>query len=101
MKEHRDEVKERTIKSLDKKRKDGQRFTLTFDEWSSGSNKKFLNTNVHHDEDFDCLGLKRAKGRMPGPKLTALVTEHANDFQIDLEKMLWHVSLMVPKLWMW
>ena len=86
MKEHRDEVKERTIKSLDKKRKDGQRFTLTFDEWSSGSNKKFLNTNVHHDEDFDCLGLKRAKGRMPGPKLTALVTEHANDFQIDLEK---------------
>ena len=87
VKEHRDEIKERTIKSLDKRRKADQRFTLTFDEWSSGSNKKFLNTNVHHrDDDFDCLGLKRAKGHMPGPKLTALVTEHANDFQIDLEK---------------
>jgi len=29
------------------KKSQGQRFTLTFDEWMSGRNRRYINVNVH------------------------------------------------------
>ena len=29
------------------RRSQGQRFTLTFDEWTSGQNRRYMNINVH------------------------------------------------------
>ena len=31
-----------------KRRAQGQRFSLTFDEWTSGRNRRYMNINVHH-----------------------------------------------------
>jgi len=30
-----------------KRRSQGQRFTLTFDEWTSGRNRRYMNINIH------------------------------------------------------
>lgn len=44
--------------------KSGERFSLTFDEWTTSSNKRFMNLNVHGGEQFLKLGLVRVQGSM-------------------------------------
>jgi len=44
---------------------DGQRFSLTFDEWSSLRNRRYMNINVHAlNGKFWSLGLTRVEGSM-------------------------------------
>ena len=83
--DHSLEIEDKVRKSLDIKKKNGDRMSITLDEWSSKGFKKYLNLNVHHGRDeYDCLGLSRCKGSLPAPKLTQLVVDHANKFNLDL-----------------
>lgn len=45
-------------------KKSGERFSLTFDEWTSSSNKRFMNINVHTNKKLWNLGMIRIKGSM-------------------------------------
>nr|CAI5817489.1 unnamed protein product [Callosobruchus analis] len=40
-------VKDSIVSDIEKQKSDGKRFSLTFDEWTALSNKRFLNINVH------------------------------------------------------
>ena len=84
--EQAQKVKNHVIKDLDSKKKSGQPFSFTMDEWTSIQNRKFFNINLHHLNGFDCLGLGRANGSLPAPRLVELVDEHLKSFDIDMKK---------------
>ena len=63
----------------------GERISLTMDEWSSGSNRKFLNVNAHRTSDFECFGLARAKGSCSAPKLLKVLEDHLATFDVFLK----------------
>lgn len=45
-----------------------KRFSLTFDEWTSMKNRRYININVHANDTFWNLGLARVHGSMPATK---------------------------------
>lgn len=64
-----------------------QRFSTTFDEWTSQRNRRFLNINVHYDGDAHInLGLVRVFGSLPAEKCVEKVTEHLASFGLDFER---------------
>jgi len=65
------------------------RFTLTFDEWTSSMNKRFMNVNVHtfHDKSlFWNLGLIRVFGSMPAESGVSILKKKLTQFGLLLEK---------------
>ena len=74
------------LKKLKKRIESGDRISLCLDEWTSKSVKKFININLfHHTTESECLGLKRARGSCPAPKLKNLIVDHLDTFGIDLK----------------
>lgn len=64
----------------------GQRFSLTFDEWSSLRNRRYMNINVHSNNGkFWSLGLTRVDGSMPATKCIELVETRLSMFGLCLE----------------
>lgn len=52
----------------------GQRFSVTFDEWTSLRNRRYMNVNVHSKGgQFWSLGLIRVEGSMPATSCIELV----------------------------
>ena len=50
----------------------GKKFSLTFDEWTSLRNRRYMNINVHEGVHFYNLGLSRVFGSMPAEKTVKL-----------------------------
>ena len=69
----------------EKKKAEGQRFSLTFDEWTSTRNRRYMNINVHaRDGEYWSLGLLRVQGSMPADKCVALVEQKLGEFGLKL-----------------
>ena len=66
--------------------KRGEMFALTFDEWTSVKNRRYMNVNIHAHEKFWNLGLCRIYGSMPGETCVQLLREKLSDFNIKKEK---------------
>lgn len=68
--------------------KSGERFSLTFDEWTSSSNKRYMNLNVHGGEQFFKLGLVRVQGSMTADqcikKLNTRLAQHGLTLENDI-----------------
>ena len=84
-----DKVRQVVISELNSARNSGTKFSLTFDEWTSGANKRYMNVNVHGGDDkFWSLGLIRVSGTMPAVKCIQLVKhkldEHGLSLQFDI-----------------
>ena len=89
--EHASKLQTSVAGDLASRFKSGLPFSLTLDEWTSLKNGKYLNINAHHRDGFyDCLGLSRAEGSIPAPKLKDLVEKHIGLFSVDL----YHVVAM-------
>lgn len=56
------------------------RYSLTFDEWSSTRNRRYLNLNVHTKDDFWNLGITRIHGSLPAEKCVTLVEDKLKVF---------------------
>ena len=68
------------------KKKKGQQFSITFDEWTSTRNQRYMNVNVHEDgPTFWSLGLTRVHGSMPAEKCVALLEQKLSEFGLCLE----------------
>uniref|UniRef100_A0A8D8YA29 BED-type domain-containing protein n=1 Tax=Cacopsylla melanoneura TaxID=428564 RepID=A0A8D8YA29_9HEMI len=63
----------------------GDRFSLSFDEWTSNSNKRFMNMNVHSPDNFWNLGLIRVKVSMTAEVCVALLEEKLSYFGLSLK----------------
>ena len=53
--------------------KNGKRFSLTFDEWTSIKNRRYMNINVHVQQQFWNLGITRLEGSMPAVKCVEIL----------------------------
>ena len=84
--EHVEITKDQMLKKLKKRIESGDRISLCMDEWTSLSVKKFININIfYHTTETECLGLKRARGSCPAPKLKNLLVDHLDTFGINLK----------------
>ena len=64
-------------------RSQGIRFSLTFDEWSSIRNRRYLNVEVLTQTDFWNLGLVRVMGSCPAEKCIELVQQVLQNFDLN------------------
>jgi hypothetical protein len=76
------------IKSeLQCRRKKGSGFSLSFDEWTSVRNRRYIGINVHEiGEKYWCLGIVRVSGTMPAEKCVELLKERLHQFDLNLDK---------------
>lgn len=75
------------MKSL---RQKGRCFSVTFDEWTSTANKRYININVHGCSEQQRIkiwniGLIRAKGSIPAETCVILVKEKLAKFGLSLK----------------
>lgn len=80
------EVRSQITSEITLFKKEGQRFSLTFDEWSSSSNKRFMNINVHTSKEFWNLGMVRIKESMTAEVCVQLLEGHLKQHGISLNK---------------
>lgn len=66
------------------KKKNGNRFSLSLDEWTSIRNRRYLNVNVHSEKEFWNLGLVRIHGSLPAEKCIEILTQKLNEFGLCL-----------------
>ena len=76
-------IKETVISKFTRLRSQGMRFSLTFDEWTSLKNRRYLNVNVHIEEEFWSLGLARVVGSLPAEKCIELVQKVLTQFMLN------------------
>nr|CAI5846274.1 unnamed protein product [Callosobruchus analis]CAI5870182.1 unnamed protein product [Callosobruchus analis] len=78
-------VKDSIVSDIEKQKSDGKRFSLTFDEWTALSNKRFLNINVHGEGNvFWNTGLMRIYGSMPAFKCVELLEKRLAEYNLSL-----------------
>ena len=65
-------------------KKQGHRFSLTFDEWTSNRNRRYMCINVHSNTQFWSLGMIRVHGSMPAEKCVELLQQKLSDFGLNL-----------------
>lgn len=74
------------MEELEKKKRNGERFCLTFDEWTSTRNRWYMNANVHvQGPKYWSLGLICVQGSMPTEKCISVLEEKLTKFGLSLE----------------
>ena len=82
-----DRVRAMVISQLHIQKEQGQRFSLTFDEWTSTRNRRCMNINVHDQgAQFWSLGLLRVHGSMPAERCVELFQLKLTSFGLSLAK---------------
>jgi hypothetical protein len=79
-------VRSFVVSELANKRQQCERFSLTFDEWTSGRVRRYMNVNVHEQgPKFWSLGLIRVLGSMPAKNCITLLESKLAAFGLSLE----------------
>lgn len=79
-------VKAKIIKTLQSLQIRGEKFSLTFDEWTSVKNKRYLNLNVHHLEGTHFnLGLIPIHGSANAEHCVELVKTRLEEFSLHID----------------
>jgi hypothetical protein len=80
------EIKTMVKEDLIAKKEADVRFSITFDEWTSIGNTRFMNLNVHYgDGNFYSLGMIHVKGSMPATRAIQMVKERLESFGLNLD----------------
>ncbi|KAF2895263.1 hypothetical protein ILUMI_10912 [Ignelater luminosus] len=79
----------KVLHQLSKLKETDHRFSLTFDEWTSSSNRRYLNINLHtYANDrvlFWNLGLTRIFASMPATVCVEILRKKLKEFDLDLD----------------
>ena len=87
IKHHFTETKEKIQSKLAEAGVNGERFSITFDEWTSLAKRRYLNINIHGNEgEIINLGMVRIWGGQKSETLLKLVTDKLAEFNVDIEK---------------
>lgn len=78
-------VKDDLIIEFKSLKKQGKRFSLTFDEWTSEKNHRYLNLHVHHKENHYNLGLIRLHGSCTAERTIDLLKTRLESFGLDAD----------------
>jgi hypothetical protein len=79
-------IRSSLIKNFAELKINGKRFSLTFDEWTSVRNRRYLNINLHTEKQFWNLGITRVSGTMPGEKCVEIIENKLKDYGLSLRK---------------
>lgn len=79
-------VREKIIQEMQREKFLGKKFAITFDEWTSTANRRYMNINVHSEGKFWSLGLLRVKGSMTAENCKDLVSKRLEDHKLSLTK---------------
>lgn len=66
------------------KKTETRKFSLTFDEWTSNRNRRYMNINVHDKDQTWNLGLRRIIGSMNAENCISLLETHLHGFTLSL-----------------
>lgn len=79
--------KSELIKKFKNKLANNKRFSITLDEWTSLRMRRYVNINLHNDEEQSAfnLGLVRILGSCNAIQLVDKVNEHLKSFEINFE----------------
>ncbi len=64
----------------------GFRFRITSDEYTSCGNKRYMNVNVHYNNETFNLGMEPINGSMPAEKGLKLLKKRLSKFGLDLDR---------------
>lgn len=80
-----EKIKKQVTSELKHLKSAGERFSLSFDEWTSMSNKRYMAVNVHSFKKFWNLGLVPIYGSMTAENCLRILNERLSKFDISLE----------------
>jgi hypothetical protein len=84
--EYGDKVWASVVYELAQRKKEGQRFSVTLDDWTSTRNRRYMNVNVHGKAATVWnLGLVRVHGSMPAEKCVELLEKKLSVFGLSLK----------------
>ena len=66
-------------------RNSGARFTLSMDEYTSLQNKRFMNINLHSEDDHWNLGVFRIEGSMTAERVVELLNVKLESYSLNLD----------------
>ena len=82
-----EKIRKEVIEHISKHKVTKKLFSLTFDEWTSISNRRYMNINIHAADKFWNIGLTRVSGHLPAEKCITLL-EKKSKSSAFLSKML-------------
>lgn len=85
---HAGDIQSQVKSDLALRLKEGTRFSLTFDEWTSVRNRRYMVVNVHGggtQPQFWSLGLVRVHGSMPAENCVILLRNKLKSFGLNLD----------------
>ena len=65
---------------------DGKRFSVSLDEYTSLSNRRYMNVNLHSRDKFWNLGMIGLKGSMTAENIFAVLRSKLVEFGVEIEK---------------
>lgn len=80
-----DSVKANMINEIKKLQVQNQKFSLTFDEWTSRKNRRYLNINLHYNKKHCNLGLVRIQGSCSAEHCVGMVEERLKNFNLTIK----------------
>lgn len=86
--EYCDQIQKQVKQSIKTMKSNGKRFSITFDEWTSLQNRRYLNLNIHFVNEsigFYNLGLVRVRGSMPAESCVSKISEKLSDFGLSFK----------------
>jgi hypothetical protein len=84
--DHANQIRTQVTDELKNLKKNGARFSVSFDEWTSTRNRRYMNVNVHADgQNYWNLGLIRVKGSMDAESCVRLLSKKLDMFDLSLE----------------
>lgn len=84
--EYSKKIRSFSIQQMANIKGNNEKFSLTFDEWTSTSNKRYLNINVHSRNRLWNIGLVRIKKSMTSEVCVELLKERLSEHKLCLEK---------------
>lgn len=84
--EHGKAIKKEIKNEIAMEIRNGKRLSITFDEWTSNRNRRYLNINIQSQNKIWNLGMVRLRGTMPAEKLIPLIEEKLMEFDVSLNQ---------------
>lgn len=84
--DYSEKIRQLLINEISDRKLNGKGFSITFDEWTSLRNRRYININLHSENCFWNLGLLRINGSLPAKKCVELLSDKLNHYGLSLEK---------------
>lgn len=75
-----EKIRQATTTQFGRLKSEGNKFSITTEEWTSLRNSRYINVNIHSDKDTWNLGLGRGFGKLNAEKVCKITTHNRRQF---------------------